>query len=137
MQIGSALACSLRGNFRALWVPPVGAIVDVLVHVQPAGPLTFDNAIGLCFGLGVGALLGLLIGAAWLAVLGFPVLCGLILSRTSHPLIAAAIGGSLMYWLYYGRATQTAIGAATAMVAAVCARSNLALQRTASPTAEL
>jgi hypothetical protein len=75
-------------------------------------------------------------GAAWLIVLGIPVLFGLILVRASHPLIAAAVGGCLMYWLFYGRVTQTAIGAATAMLAAIIARSNPVLQRTASPPAE-
>lgn len=74
----------------------------MLVRAPLQGPLTFDHAFGIYMGLvglGVAALLGLLLGAAWLLILGVPVLFGLILVRASHPLIAAALGGCLMYWL--------------------------------------
>ena len=131
-----ALIRALRGSFSALWVPPVGAVVDVLIRAPLLGPLTFDHAFGIYMGLGVAALLGLLLGAAWLLLLGVPVLFGLTLVRASHPLIAAAQGGCLMYWLYYGHATQTVIGAAADLLAAINARSNPLVQRTASPAAE-
>lgn len=135
----AALLRALRGSFSALWVPPIGAVVDVLVRAPLQGPLTFDHAFGIYMGLvglGVAALLGLLLGAAWLLILGVPVLFGLILVRASHPLIAAALGGCLMYWLYYGHATHTVTGATVGLLAAINARSNPLLQRTASPPAE-
>lgn len=136
MQARGALIRAFRGNFSALWVPPVGAVVDVLIRGPIYGPLTFEHAFGLYLGLGVAALLALMVGAAWLFVLGVPVLFGLIVVRASHPMIAATVGGCLMYWLYYGRATQTVIGATAALFAAINARSNPMLQRTASPPAE-
>lgn len=131
-----ALARALRGNFKALWVPPVGAVVDVLIRAPLYGPLTSEHLFGIYLGLGVAALFGALMGAVWLLILGVPVLFGLNLVRANHPLIAAAAGGCLMHWLYYGHATHTAIGAIAALVAAVYARSNPVLQRTATPPAE-
>ena len=136
METWGALKCALRGSFSVLWVPPVGTVVDVLIRAPLQGHLTVDYAFGVYIGLGVAAFLGLLLGAAWLMILGVPVLFGLILVRASHPLIAAALGGCLMYWLYYGRATPAVIGAIAGLLAAINARSNALLQQTASPPAE-
>lgn len=135
--VKDALARSLRGNFKAIWIPPAGAIVDVLIRAPLYGPLTLDHLFGIYLGLGVAALFGAVTGIVWLLLLGVPVLFGLNLVRANHPLIAAAAGGCLMYRFYYGHATFTAIGAVAALVAAVYARSNPVLQRTASPPAEL
>jgi hypothetical protein len=132
-----ALTCALRGNLKALWVPPIGAMLHTLAFAPFPGSITVDYFTGMYISLGLIAIYAALAGAAWLLALGVPVLFCLNLARLNHPLIAAVAGGSAMYLFYSGNAAPTTIGAVTTLVAAIYARSSLELRSLSSPSDQI